>query len=137
MASNNKIIQLRQLLAERFPQAPDRPAARMETGFAQLDDLLGGGLPQGAITELISGQPSAGSALFIAAMLNAAAGRNHFVALIDGCDAFDPQNVESAALAHLLWLRCRDAAQALKAADLLLRDGNLPLIILDLRSNPP
>ena len=37
---------------------------------------------------------------------------------------------------HLLWVRCRTAAEALQAADLLLRDGNFPLVILDLALNP-
>ena len=35
----------------------------------------------------------------------------------------------------LLWIRCHNAAQALKATDLILRDGNLSLIILDFKQN--
>jgi hypothetical protein len=33
-------------------------------------------------------------------------------------------------------VRCRKAAEAIKAADLLLRDGNFPLVIVDLILNP-
>ncbi len=33
-------------------------------------------------------------------------------------------------------MRCPEAAQAIKAADLLVRDGNLPLLILDLQFAP-
>ena len=40
-------------------------------------------------------------------------------------------------LSRLLWVRCRGAAEAMKAADLILRDGNLPLVLLDLAGNPP
>jgi len=61
---------------------------------------------------------------------------NSFVALIDGRNSFDPSEVSEQTLARLLWVRCQTAAEALKAADLILRDGNLPLAILDLRSNP-
>jgi hypothetical protein len=39
-------------------------------------------------------------------------------------------------MAGLLWVRCSDAAQALKATDLLLRDGNMSLVVLDLHQNP-
>jgi hypothetical protein len=35
----------------------------------------------------------------------------------------------------LLWVRCRKAFDAVKAADLLLRDGNFPLVIVDLVLN--
>ncbi len=38
---------------------------------------------------------------------------------------------------HLLWVRCTKALDAIKAADLLLRDGNFPLVIVDLVLNPP
>jgi hypothetical protein len=38
-------------------------------------------------------------------------------------------------LRHLLWARCTKPIEAIKAADLLLRDGNFPLVILDLVLN--
>jgi hypothetical protein len=37
----------------------------------------------------------------------------------------------------MLWVRCKDACLAVKAADLLLRDGNFPLLILDFQTVPP
>jgi hypothetical protein len=89
---------------------------------------------KGAITECIS--PGAGSAFLLVSLLRAAAAANHRVAFIDGQDCFDPQPLENAVLSHLLWARCQNAGQALRAADLLLRDGNLPLVILDLCRNP-
>ena len=36
---------------------------------------------------------------------------------------------------NLLWVRCTKALDAVKAADLLLRDGNFPLVVLDLVLN--
>jgi hypothetical protein len=36
----------------------------------------------------------------------------------------------------LLWIRCPNLLQALKATDLILRDGNLSLVILDFKENP-
>ena len=44
--------------------------------------------------------------------------------------------MEDAVLARLLWVRCRSADEALKAADLILRDNNVPLVFLDLAANP-
>ena len=42
-----------------------------------------------------------------------------------------------AALSRLLWVRCRTAEEAMKAADLILRDANLPLLLMDLKMAPP
>lgn len=133
---SSKILDLRNLLAERFPQSFTCREARLRTDVATLDEITGGGLPKSAITELISTQPSAGSASLIHALLAAAQAKRTFLALIDGRDSFDPASATNAdALKHLLWLRCNNAAQAVKAADLLLRDGNFPLVALDLVLN--
>jgi hypothetical protein len=69
--------------------------------------------------------------------VEAAAKKGYFIALIDGRDSFDPATLPPEALRHLLWVRCQEAGQAFKAADLLLRDGNFPLVLLDLVLNPP
>ncbi len=132
----NRIIDLRKLLTERFPQEPLPPADRLVTGLPVFDETLGGGLTKGAMTELISASPSAGSASIIAALLQRACRERYFIALIDGRDSFDPQSIGGAALRHLLWVRCRKASEAMQAADLLLRDANFPLVILDLILNP-
>ena len=132
----NRIIDLRTLLAERFPQEPLPPADRLVTGLRVFDETLGGGLTKGAMTELISTSPNAGSASIIAALLQRACPERYFIALIDGRDSFDPQSIGGAALRHLLWVRCRKASEAMQAADLLLRDRNFPLVILDLVLNP-
>jgi hypothetical protein len=45
--------------------------------------------------------------------------------------------LNNAWLQHLLWVRCSKASEAVKVADLLLRDGNFPLVIVDLVLNAP
>jgi hypothetical protein len=142
MAASGKVVDLRNLLAERFPHPPASAQERLITGLSFLDQKIGGGLPKGAITELISPQVSAGSASLIHALIQSASGTAvpavpRPVALIDGCDSFDPQPLGNAGLRHLLWVRCNKAYEAIKAADLLLRDGNFPLVLLDLVLNPP
>ena len=137
MATAAAIIDLRKALAERFPQRSQPAATTLATGLQFLDRTIGGGFPKSAITELISPRVSAGSASLVHALLRSAQNDRHFIALIDGSDSFDPGSSDNAALQHLLWIRCRKAFDAVKAADLLLRDGNFPLVILDLVLNGP
>jgi hypothetical protein len=137
MAATGKIINLRKLLAERFPHAPATTATHLVTGLFFLDKSTNGGLPRGAITELICPRTSAGSASLIHTLVHAAHRDNHFLALIDGRDSFDPCGLDNASLGHLLWVRCSKASEVIKAGDLLLRDGNFPLVILDLVLNGP
>src|SRR2546430_8833806 len=137
MAASGKVVDLRNLLAERFSHAPASAQGRLITGLSFLDQTIGGGLPKGTITELISPQVSAGSASLIHALLHAAHRDRYFLVLIDGRDSFDPQPLGNACLRHLLWMRCNKVFQAIKAADLLLRDCNFPLVIVDLVLNPP
>ena len=129
------IVDLRQLLAERFPQPLIPFGPRFATGFPPLDEAMGGGLPKNAITELSSPQVSAGSALLLQALLQSAHHGGSFFALVDGRDSFDPQPLGNRRLRNLLWVRCTKALDAVKAADLLLRDGNFPLVVLDLVLN--
>lgn len=135
MAASSAIIDLRNLLAERFPQSLTPPNLRLATGLPAIDELLGGGLPKSAITELSSTHISAGTALLLYALLQNAHQAGYFLALVDGRDSFDPQPFGNSHLRNLLWVRCTKALDALKAADLLLRDGNFPLVVLDLVLN--
>jgi hypothetical protein len=136
------IIELRQLLAERFPglrtRADELSATKhafWPTGIPQLDEPLRGGLAKGALAEIVAAQHGSGSALLMTALIHRALGENKFTAIIDGQDSLDVTQLGED-LSRLLWVRCRSTAEALKAADLLLRDGNLPLVLLDLVSNP-
>src|SRR5882724_2765770 len=137
MPMSGKIIDLRNLLANRFPRAPKSVGTRLITGLAFFDQSVGGGLPKGAITELITPPRSAGSASLVHAFIHGAYRDNYFVALIDGRDSFDPCALGNSILRQLLWVRCTKALEAVKAADLLLRDGNFPLLIVDLIFNSP
>ena len=137
MATTAKIIDLRKLLAERFPHPAVTTATRLFTGLPFLDQPTGGGLPRGALTELISPRTSTGSASLIQALIHSAYRDNYFLALIDGRDSFDPCGLDNTSLRHLFWVRCSKAFEVIKAADLLLRDGNFPLVIVDLVLNSP
>jgi hypothetical protein len=137
------VIQLRQLLAERFPglhtRADELSAARQHafwpTGLPPLDETLRGGLAKSALTEIVSAQRGCGSTLLMTAIIHCALSENKFTAVIDGQDSLDVTQLGED-LSRLLWVRCHATDEALKAADLLLRDGNLPLVLLDLVSNP-
>ena len=135
MAARTKLIDLRKLLAERFPHPTLPSTSVFPTGIPFLDQTIGGGFPKSAITELIAPKLSAGSASLIHALLLSAQRDHHFMALIDGSDSFDPGSSDNSALRHLLWVRCGKGFDAIKAADFLLRDGNFPLVIVDLVLN--
>ena len=137
MAVDAKIIDLRKLLTQRFPHPSCTTERRLITGLAFLDESIHGGLPRGRITELISPGTSAGSTSLIHALIHCAYCDNYFLPLIDGRDSFDACGLDNTWLQHLLWVRCSKASEAVKAADLLLRDGNFPLVIVDLVLNAP
>ena len=56
--------------------------------------------------------------------------------ILDSTDSFDPTSFAEDLLLHLVWVRCAGTAMALSAADLLARDANLGLVVLDLRRAP-
>lgn len=126
---------LRQLLRERFPTATHGRAAPLATGLPGIDDLTGG-LPRPALTELVCSAPSCGSQLFLGQLLAVTRTEARRVALVDAGDAFDPDSWSADLLEHLVWVRARDAAGAMAAADLLVRDANFGLLALDLRHAP-
>jgi hypothetical protein len=130
MPLSPKIIELRQILAERYPQQTVAPALCIPTGWAPLDSLLGGGLPKGAITQFLIPNTSSGGTTVLHEIIDAMQGIP--VALIDSKDCFEP--VADHPL--LLWIRCSNVLQALKATDLILRDSNLSLAILDFKETP-
>lgn len=131
----HSVAALRQLLAERFPADTPRAGAVFPTGVPALDEALGGGLASGALTEIVSGGAGSGGQLVQLCLLRAAVSLSRRAVLVDGADAFDPQSAGSEALRSLVWVRCAgaDAAIAMRAADLLVRDANIGLVLLDLR----
>lgn len=148
----SKILNLRELLREKFPQAhravpppPPKaedspleeqktvdPARQLLSGIPALDEI---GLPRNAITEIVAEHARSGLGLTLNAMIRQAAAREEFFALVDGLGGFDPLYLEPEIRPRLLWARCESAEQALKAVDLLLRDGNIPTVALDLQLN--
>jgi hypothetical protein len=131
--SPSTLQSLRQLLAERFPASARTRAGGLATGVPGIDGALGGGLPAGLLTELVSAAPSSGGQLVLASALASARAQRRRVALVDGTDAFDPAALEGDSLRHLVWVRCRQLLLALAVAEIFVRDGNFSLVALDLR----
>src|SRR3954462_6064919 len=101
MAASDKIIHLREVLAQRFPQTCAAANHRLATGVPVIDDAIGGGLPKSAITELTSPNLSAGSALLTHILLQEAHRHAFFLALVDGRDSFDPETATPSILRNL------------------------------------
>ena len=84
-----------------------------ETGIVALDDVIEGGLPIGAISELAGPECSGRTAIalsFIARLTQA----SKVCAWIDVCDALDPVSAAAVGvdLARLLWIRCGVSKQS-------------------------
>src|ERR1039458_5701870 len=103
--------QIEAALADRIPSALT-PAPRvirpvMATGVGAVDEALGGGLPVGALTEMIGAECSGRTALalsFVAQVMRA----EKVCAWVDASDALSPESAAAcgADLARLLWVRC-------------------------------
>lgn len=98
-----------------------------------MDAALGGGLPAGRLTELVSEVAGSGGQLVLTRLLVTTRAARQRVALIDGADGFAPEAMPADALRHLVWVRPRQLEETLAAADLLVRDGNYAVVVLDLR----
>lgn len=135
--------QLRQLLSEKFPglSLGLKPAARDTDRFwyPELSSIRADWptrLAKGALTEIVGAGPHSGSASLMHALLHGAAAENHLAGVIDGMDSLDVTSLSGRMLSRLLWARCRSVAEALKAADLMLRDSNFSFVLLDLKLSP-
>ena len=145
--------EIERALEDRFPAALT-PAPRTvrevaPTGIAEVDELLEGGLPVGAISEL-TGPESSGRTSLALAFLARRTSEGRVCAWVDAGDAFDPESAAAngVELRQLLWVRCRSTKgqakerprmqpwtqldQALRAIDLLLQAGGFAAIVLDL-----
>jgi hypothetical protein len=126
------------------------------TGIVPIDELLDGGLPVGAISE-ITGSASSGRTTIALAFLAQRTQDGSSCAWIDANDNLDPVSAAAngVSLNHLLWVRCRNSPiekpsrvmhrtppdnqrpwtrldQAIRATDLLLQAGGFAAIVLDL-----
>ena len=108
----------------------------VSAGVPEIDSLTGG-LPRGSLTEICGPTCSGRTSLLISA-LAARTADAEACAFIDARDAFDPQSAAAAGveLRQLLWVRCRNIEQALRATDLLLQDGGFGMVVLDLGDIP-
>lgn len=132
-------LALRAQIETRFPSAfatcRRPPLQTILTGIPQVDALTGG-IPLHALTEICG----AGKTSVLISLL-ARASHEHYCALVDARDAFDPATAEAAGcdLSRLLWVRCgktkqklRPLEQAFKVTDMLLQSSGFGLIIVDL-----
>src|SRR5947207_13779177 len=116
MAASRQIIDLRNLLAERFQQSPTLAGGQIVTGIPAFDKTISGGLRKGAITEIISPNTSYGSALVIHSLLQVAQRDRFFLAFINGLDWFFFQCIDAITLQHLLWVRCDNDNEELQGS---------------------
>ncbi|MGA7402442.1 MAG: hypothetical protein WBW38_20660 [Candidatus Sulfotelmatobacter sp.] len=142
-------LQIERAVEHRFPSALTSVARTIRevaaTGVAEVDELLDGGLPVGAISEFTGPESSGRTSLALAFVAQRTA-IDQMCAWVDVVDAFDPESAAAngVALQRLLWVRCsnpdRQAKtkpwsrldQALRATDLLLQMGGFAAIVLDL-----
>jgi recA bacterial DNA recombination protein len=120
-----------------FAYRDRRVVDTVSCGIPEIDRLTGG-LPRGGLTE-ICGPPCSGRTSLLLSALAARTAQAEACALVDGRDGFDPQTARAAGvrLEQLLWVRCREIEQALRATDLLLRGGGFGLIAVDLADIEP
>jgi hypothetical protein len=133
--------QLETALGERvsspFTDVEKRVWECVPSGIPTLDAAIGG-LPRGAIVEIL-GAPSSGRTSLMLSILSTAIQHGEVCALLDGTDAFDPESGAAAGIdmQRLLWVRCHSLDQVLRSADLLLQGGGFGAVALDLSDLPP
>ena len=116
----------------RLGSARPEVVPRLPTGIAVLDAALGGGLPRGRITEL-AGPRSAGRTGLACAIAARATAARETIGWIDPEDALEPDAATAAGilLERTLWVRPRHAADAFRAAEVVLGAGGFGLVVLD------
>jgi hypothetical protein len=142
-------LQIERTLEARIPAAlSPRQQTAYETascGIPAVDDLLGGGLPVGAISE-ITGAESSGRTTLALSFLAQRTSEGQVCAWVDVNDTLDPESAAAngVALGRLLWVRCADAGkttnrklearleQASRAVDLILNASGFAAVVLDL-----
>jgi hypothetical protein len=124
-----QIAQLRSRLEQVIAQPPVAADA-LPTGFQELDEALGGGIPRGRLTELI-GPLGAGTATLVRGLVGAVLTRGQGVACIDASRTLDPADWALLDCAFLRVVRPHDAARGAWCADVLLRSGAFTLVVLD------
>jgi recombination protein RecA len=127
---------LRGRVASPFAYRDRNTFELVSTGIPEMDALVGG-LPRGAMTE-ICGAASSGRTSFLLSALGLRTADGEVCALVDARDSFDPLtgNAAGIALNKLLWVRCQNIDQALRATDLLIQAGGFGMVAVDLSDVP-
>ncbi len=108
-------LQIEAALARKIPSAltPMQKTVRpfAPTGVAEVDALLGGGLPVGAITEMVGAESSGRTSLALS-FLAGITRIGSVAAWIDISNSLDPESAAAAGvdLPRLLWVRCGASA---------------------------
>lgn len=132
----SQLASLRALIATRFPERNRAFAGVLSTGSEALDEAMGGGLPLGCVSEWVAAAPSSGTQLALTEVICSMREKALRLALVDAADTFAPEELPEICREHVVWVRACGLEAALAAADLLLHDGNLRLVILDVRETP-
>ena len=101
------LLRLRRLQADAPPlRGEDRRRRPLATGIGEVDALLDGGFPRGALSE-IHGPASSGRTGVLLALLARTTRAGGLAALVDPIDRLDPASAAAAGvdLGRLLWLR--------------------------------
>jgi hypothetical protein len=101
------LLRTRRLQADAPPlRGEDRRLRPLTTGIGEVDALLDGGFPRGALSE-IHGPASSGRTGALLALLAQTTGGGALAAFVDPLDCLDPSSaaVAGAELSRLLWLR--------------------------------
>lgn len=116
----------------------------LPTGIAQIDSAVCG-IPLHSLTEICGSNMASSGKTSILVSLLAQSTRDHFCALVDACDNFDPASGQAAGISmpRLLWVRCGKnrvklppLEQTFKVADILLQSGGFTLVAVDLSGIP-
>ena len=128
---------LRGRVASPFAYRDRNTFELVSTGIPEMDALVGG-LPRGAMTE-ICGAACSGRTSFLLSALASRTRDGEACALVDARDNFDPLTGSAAgvALEKLLWVRCQNIDQALRATDLLIQAGGFGMVAVDFSDVPP
>jgi len=127
---------LRGRVASPFAYRDRNAFELVSTGVPEMDALVGG-LPRGAMTEICAAACSGRTTLLLSALASRTAD-GEVCALVDARDSFDPLtgNAAGIALGKLLWVRCQNIEQALRATDLLIQAGEFGMVAVDLSDVP-
>jgi recombination protein RecA len=116
----------------RLARSEQRRRPALPTGFAALDDALGGGLPRGAIAELF-GPPSSGKTTLALQIVAQSQKNRKTAAWIDAEQAFEAPYALSLGVevTEMPLARPRSAEEALEIAWTLAGSGAVDLLVVD------